>query len=250
MEFKTLTLENIDSEHICCAISEKKGENCVSSKKAWLRERIAEGLVFNKLDVRGKVFIEYLPMEMAWTPAEGPDYMYINCLWVSGKYKGQGYADQLLEQCIEDSKAKGKKGLAILSSKKKMPFLSEPKYLKYKGFQLADEADPYFQLLYLPFDEDSSAPSFRESLKKNICEETGWTLYYSNQCPHTEKYAPIIAEMAREKEQEFHLIKVESREQAQNVPTPFPTYSMFYNGAFVTNEILSEKKFEKLLSEK
>ncbi len=25
--------ENIDKEHICCAISDKKGETCISSKK-------------------------------------------------------------------------------------------------------------------------------------------------------------------------------------------------------------------------
>ncbi len=65
MEFKRVTLENIEEEHICCAISDKKGETCVASKKAWLKERLKEGLVFEKLDVRGKVFIEYLPAEYA-----------------------------------------------------------------------------------------------------------------------------------------------------------------------------------------
>lgn len=53
---------------------------------------------------------------------ETDGYMYINCFWVSGQYKGQGHADQLLEHCIADSKAKGKKGLVILSSHKKGPF--------------------------------------------------------------------------------------------------------------------------------
>ena len=37
MEFKRVTLENIEEEHICCAISDKKGETCVASKKAWLK---------------------------------------------------------------------------------------------------------------------------------------------------------------------------------------------------------------------
>lgn len=83
-EFKTLTLENLDSEHICCAISDKKGECGVSSKKAWLRERIQEGLVFLKLDVRGKVFIEYIPAEKAWCPIDADGYMFIDCFWVSG----------------------------------------------------------------------------------------------------------------------------------------------------------------------
>ncbi|MFA5659105.1 MAG: GNAT family N-acetyltransferase, partial [Oscillospiraceae bacterium] len=61
MAFITLNKDNIDSEHICCAISDKKGESCVSSKKAWLKKRLDDGLVFTKLDERGKVFIEYIP---------------------------------------------------------------------------------------------------------------------------------------------------------------------------------------------
>ena len=77
--FKQVTLENLEAEHICCCISDKKGENCVSSKKSWLRNRMQEGLVFNKLDVRGKVFIEYLPAEFAWAPIKAEGYMYIDC---------------------------------------------------------------------------------------------------------------------------------------------------------------------------
>ena len=124
MEFKQITLDNLEEEHICCAITEKKGGQEISLKKAWMRERIKEGLVFYKLDVRGKVFIEYLPAEYAWCPIEADDYMYIDCFWVSGRYKGQGYGDRLLTHCIDDSKAKGKKGLVVLSSEKKRPFLS------------------------------------------------------------------------------------------------------------------------------
>ena len=135
-----VTLDNIDSEHICCAISEKKGENCVGSKKAWMKTRFADGLVFKKLDERGKVFIQYIPGECAFAPVDAKDYMYIDCFWVSGKFKGQGFANELLAECIKDAKAKGKLGLAALSSDKKRTFLSDPKYLKYKGFKIADTA--------------------------------------------------------------------------------------------------------------
>ncbi|SHF56978.1 hypothetical protein SAMN02745158_04246 [Lactonifactor longoviformis DSM 17459] len=58
MNFITLNQDNIDQEHICCAITDKKGEPCVSSKKEWMTERFKDGLVFLKLDARGKVFIE------------------------------------------------------------------------------------------------------------------------------------------------------------------------------------------------
>lgn len=40
---------------------------------------------------------------------------------------------------------------------------------------------------------------------------------------------------------------METKEQDQNAPTVFTTFSLFYNGEIVTHEIVSEKKFEKLL---
>ena len=90
MEFVKLTRENIEREHICCAISSNKDIQ-VMSKKNWLKERLDEGLVFLKGDVRGKCFIEYLPAEYAWTPIEAEGCMYIDCLWVSGKFQVHVY---------------------------------------------------------------------------------------------------------------------------------------------------------------
>lgn len=245
MEFKRVTLENIEEEHICCAISDKKGETCVASKKAWLKERLKEGLVFEKLDVRGKVFIEYLPAEYAWVPVDADGYYYIDCLWVSGQYKGQGYSSQLLEHCIAEARANGKKGLVILSSKKKMPFLSDGSYLKHKGFVTADTAAPYSELMALPFEDGTPLPRFLECAKTGETDEKGWVLYYTAQCPHTSKYVPILAEYARTQGIEIKTVKLESREAARRAPSPFTTYSLFYDGKFVTNEILSEKSFEK-----
>ena len=110
MELIKLTHENLDQEHICCAISSSKDVQ-VMSKKAWLKERLDEGLVFLKGNVRGKCFIEYIPAEYAWAPVEAEGYLYIDCLWVSGQFKGHGYSNLLLNACIEDGKEKGKRGL-------------------------------------------------------------------------------------------------------------------------------------------
>ena len=44
-----------------------------------------------------------------------------------------------------DSKKKEKKGLVVLSSKKKAGLLSNPKYLKYKGFETVETAAPHFE---------------------------------------------------------------------------------------------------------
>lgn len=251
MELIKITYENLGSEHICCAILNNK--DCqVMSKKSWLEARLDEGLVFLKCDVRGKCFIEYVPAEFAWAPVEADGYMYIDCLWVAGQFKGKGYSNLLLDACIKDAKEKGKKGLVALSSKKKQGFLSDPKYLKYKGFKTADKADPYFELMYLPFTEDEEAVRFKPHVKEPVksSEQKGWVLYYTNQCPFTAKYVPLLESLAREKGVDLKTVHLLTTEQAQNAPSPFTTFSLFYNGEFVTHEILSEKKFEKILEDR
>ncbi|WP_312941840.1 N-acetyltransferase [Oscillibacter sp.] len=248
-EIIAVTAENIDSEHICCAIADKKGETCVSSKKAWLKERFKDGLVFQKLDARGKVFIEYIPAEKAWCPIDAPGYLHINCFWVSGQYKGKGYANLLLERCVEDAKAKGCCGLTVVASEKKRPFLSDAAYLKKKGFLAADTAQPYYVLYYLPFTDTAPVPRFKDCAKHGTVEETGMVLYYTNQCPHTDKYVPVIVKLAEERGAKISVHKIETTEQARSAPTPITTYGFFYNGKYVTNEIFGPAKFKKFLSE-
>jgi len=245
MEIITVTKDNIEAEHICCAISNNKDIQ-VRSKKQWMQKNFDQGLVFKKANVRGKCFIEYIPAENAWVPIKAEGYMLINCFWISGKYKGQGHANELLEACIKDSREKGKKGLVVISSKKKVAFLSDPSYLKYKGFQIADQADPYYELLYLPFDEHVPIPKFKEQVKSPKINEKGFVLYYTHQCPFTVKYVSLIEEVATENKIPFKSILIESKEEAQNAPAPFTTYSLFQDGEFLTNEILSEKKFKKI----
>ncbi len=45
-----------------------------------------------------------MPIEKVWKPIKGENFLVINCLWVSGKYKSRGLARQLLGEIIEDAK--------------------------------------------------------------------------------------------------------------------------------------------------
>lgn len=246
MDYLHITPANLEQEHNCCAISNNNDPQ-VRSKKAWLTERLKEGLVFYRADARGKCFIEYLPAEKAWSPIKADGYMYIDCFWVSGSFKGHGYANDLISECICDSREKGKKGICVLSSqKKKMPFLSDPKYLAYKGFKVADSADPFFTLMFLPFDDSAPIPAFRECAKKPVVKDAGFVLYYADQCPYTAKCVPLMVEAAKENGIPLKTVHIETTEQAQNAPTPYTSFSLFHDGKFVTNETLSEAKFLKL----
>ena len=58
-EYINLNLENIEDEHICCAIGDPKHKLGVDNKKEWIKNKLKDGHVFRKLNARGKIFIEY-----------------------------------------------------------------------------------------------------------------------------------------------------------------------------------------------
>jgi len=239
MGFITLTKDNIDSEHICCAMSGKQS----LIKKEWLKERFDEGLVFYRSEERGKCFIEYIPAENAWVPIDAEGYIYINCLWIAGSLKGHGYANELMAKCISDAREQGKKGICILSSAKKKEFLADPKFLAYKGFTVADESECGINLMYLPLCEGAEKPAFKPCAKKPATEESGYVLYYTDQCPFTYYWVPRVEETAKEHNIPLKVIHITDRETAQSTPAPVTTYALFKDGSFVTQSIQSDKKF-------
>lgn len=247
MEFIKITKENLEKEHICCAISNNKDIQ-VASKKAWIANSLNDGLVFLKSTERGKCFIEYVPAEKAWCPVSANGYMHINCFWVSGSLKGHGYANDLLNACIADAKAQGKLGITVISSPKKMPYLSDPKYLSYKGFKIADTAEPFFNLMYLPLTDNAPLPQFKDCVKHPRIDKQGFVIYYTHACPFTPKYVPIIESYARDKGILFESVLIDSIEKAKSAPMAWTNYAVFYNGQYITNEILNEKKFADLIA--
>lgn len=85
-KYINLTLDNIDEEHICCAIGDKKHQNGVNRKKEWIKNKLNNGHVFRKLSARGKTFIKYENLNTAWVPIKGNNYNYTCCLWVAGSF--------------------------------------------------------------------------------------------------------------------------------------------------------------------
>lgn len=240
MNYIRITKENIDKEHICCAMSGKQS----LAKKDWLKQRFDEGLVFYRSEERGKCFIEYIPAENAWVPLAADGYLYINCLWVSGALKGHGYANALLETCRRDAQSQGQKGLCILSAEgRKREFLADPKFLAHKGFLTADISDCGITLMYLPLDPAAAPPKFKACAKHPQTTEPGFVLYYTDQCPFTYYWVPRVAQAAQEHGIPFTVHHITDRETAQNLPAPVTTYALFRDGKFLTQAIQSDKKF-------
>lgn len=244
MEFITLNIDNLEQEHICCAIADKKHQVGVEAKKAWIKERLGEGHVFRKGDARGKVFIEYTPLETAWVPVIGENYLYIHCLWVSGSFKGKGYATALLETCIADAKKQGRSGVCVISSKKKKPFLSDKAFMLKHGFEVVDQIAEY-ELLALFFDE--SKPQFAESARKQSIESQDLTIYYGLQCPYIPNCIAEVQAYCETNAIPLNLIEVDSLHKAQAMPCVFNNWAVFYQGKFETVHLLNEKYLKKML---
>ena len=251
MNFITLTKENIGKEHICCAFSDKKCAESYEAKKVWLKREFDNGYVFRRLDERAKVFIEYCPAEKAWIPVDALNYLMINCFWVSGQYKGKGYAKALLQTAIDDAKAQGKDGLVTVVGTSKFPFMSDTKWLLRQGFEVVEKLPYGFSLLVMKINPNAKNPSFNKSVRSGECaEKNGLVVYYTNRCPFTEYYMNTeLTKTAENRKLALKLVKLETMEQAQSAPTPATIFSLFCNGKFVTTDVgcCMDSRFDKIV---
>ncbi len=251
MKIISITEDNINQEHICCAIgNDKDNLHRAQTKKEWMKERFKDGLVFKRFDERGKIFIEYMPIEKVWKPLIGKNYMVINCLWVSGQFKGKGLSKQLLNECIQDTQSLKMDGIAVVSSTKVKPFLTDKKFYEKHGFKTVDSAPPYFELLVLKFNQQAEDPRFTENVKKGIIlDNEGLSFIYSNQCPFMEEYVSILSDVAKKHNVQSKIVKLKTYEEAQMWGSPFGTLGIYYNGAFKLHELMPEKRFENFIEE-
>lgn len=247
-KYINITEENLETEHLCCAISDKKHQAGVNIKRQWLAERIKEGHVFRKLNEKGKVFVEYAPLETAWVPVVGENYVHIYCLWVAGSFKRKGHGKALLEYCIEDAKRQGKSGISIISSKKKSPFLSDKKFMLANGFITVDTLPGDYELLALSF--DGTHPRFADSAKAQKIDSRDLTIYYGKQCPYIPNCIEQVKAYCEANIIPVNLIAVDTVEKAKSLPGVFNNWAVYYGGEFETVHMLNEGYLKKLLAQK
>lgn len=243
--FLNLTTENLANEHLCCIIRSKKPHPGIEAKKQWLSERLKEGHVFRKLDAKATVFIEYAPLETAWVPIIGSNYLYIYCLWVSGSPKGNGYGRALMEYCLEDARKRGKSGVCMLGAQKQKAWLSDQSFAKKFGFEVVDTTDNGYELLALSF--DGTKPEFASNARKQKIENGELTIYYDMQCPYVFQRIEMIRQYCETKEIPVSLIKVDTLRKAKELPCVFNNWGVFYKGNFETVNLLDITSLERIL---
>lgn len=243
--FVNLTEENLPREHLCCIIRSKKPNPGVEAKRQWLAQRLREGHVFRKLDAKGAAFIEYAPLETAWVPAVGGNFLYIYCLWVSGTFKGKGYGKQLMEYCLSDARSRGRSGVCMLGAQKQKAWLSDQAFAKKYGFEAVDTASDGYELLALSF--DGTKPRFAPGAKRGEIEDKGLTIYYSPQCPYIHQSVELVRKTCQESGVPAALVPVDTLEKAKALPCVFNNWAVFYGGRFVTVNLLDAAGVKRLL---
>lgn len=244
-DYVDLTPENLAEEHLCCIIRTKKPHPGVEAKRLWLADRLKEGHVFRKLNVKGCVFIEYAPLEKAWVPVVGDNYLYIYCLWVTGAQKGCGFGRELMESCIADAKAQGRSGICMLGAQKQKAWLSDQGFAKKFGFEVVDTTPGGYELLALSF--DGSRPAFAPAARRETIDNMELTVYYDLQCPYIPQRIETLRAYCDEKDIPASFILVDSQEKAKALPCPFNNWAVFYKGKFVTVNQIDGPALERIL---
>ena len=244
-EFINLTAENLADEHLSCIIRSKKPHPGVEAKRQWLSERLKEGHVFRKLNERATVMMEYAPLETAWVPVTGDNYIYLYCLWVSGEYKGKGYGKSLMDYCLADAREKGKSGVCMLGAAKQKSWLSDQSFAKKFGFEVVDTTNDGYELLALSF--DGTKPKFTDTAKKQTIASKELTIYYSPQCPFILQKIENIRAYCETSGVPASFILVDTLQKAKELPCVFNNWAVFYQGKFETVNLVDVGYVERLL---
>jgi hypothetical protein len=192
--------------------------------------------------------IEYLPGEFAWRPVNAIGYMFIHCILIySKKYKGFGYGRQLLDECITGAKKQNLKGVAVVT--RKGTFMQGNDLFVRNDFVSVDKAEPDFELLVNKFDESFPDPKFIKFPDSSLTKyQSGLSIITSDQCPYATKSVEDITLVAKQNYNIIpQVIELKNYKEAQNVPSAFGSFCIFYNGEIIADHPISSRRFSNIM---
>lgn len=249
---RSIDLINVNENNVTdlgffCLMSRKKSEG-YKRKLNWLKKSFNNGLKIRMLGEGQRGFIEYLPAEYAWRPIVAPGYMFIHCLWVVGKSKGNGYGEILLDDCLESAEKLDMNGVVMVSSKK--TWLADNKIFIKKGFESVDQAPPSFDLMVKKL-KDAPTPAFSGAWEEKAKKYgRGLTVVRTDQCPYIEDATTIIIETANELGIKNRVVELrDHNEVREKSPSAYGTFGVVYNGRLLSYHWLTKKELIKRIEE-
>lgn len=252
VEIITVDRDNVEEHGFFCYKSKRKAEG-YTRKLGWLDRAFDNGLVIKMVLQGGRSvgFIEYIPGEHTWRVVDAPGYMVIHCLWVVGRAKKKGYGTQLLDLCLEDARAAGMRGVAVVSSRGN--WLAHEKVFIKNGFEKVDATPPAFDLLATSFEDgpDSSIP--REPLFPRDWDERcarfgeGVNVVYADQCPYMQDAVQHAVDSFAVRGLDANVEKLETSEDVRKrSPTAYGVYGIVWDGKLFSYHYLGKKELRRL----
>lgn len=242
-----VTKDNVEEVGFFCLMSRRQSEG-YQRKLHWLKDRFDEGMRIKLLKLPERGFIEYIPGEYAWRAVDATGYMFIHCLWVVGKSKGNGYATLLLNECIEDAKRANKDGVAIVTTPGN--WLIGKKLFLQNGFESVEQAPPKFELMVKKF-RDVASPRFSGNWDRKMknCGK-GFTIFRSNQCPYLEDAVNYFVDTANELNIPYKVVELtNAKEVRELIPTAYGVFNVVYDGKPFSYHYLLKKDILKRLED-
>jgi len=247
MKIIDVTAENVDETGFFCLMSRKKSDG-YQRKLKWLKARFEEGLRIKMLDLSegGRGFIEYIPGEYAWRPVEASGYLFIHCLWVVGKSKGNGYAKLLVRECLADAKRCGAQGVAMVTSDGN--WLVGKKLLLSRGFKSVDLAPPGYELLATDFGP-APPPLFPTDWDRRAARfGKGLTVVRTDQCPYLDDAVNTALETGRDRGIPTNVVELTSAQDIrERSPSPYGVFTIVLDGEVLSHYYQPKKKLNELL---
>lgn len=246
-----LTPDNIADYGVCGYKDAKKNAE-LRNKYKWFSNHYKKGLRIKiALTEKGtsQGMLEYIPGEYAHRPVEAEGYMFIHCICVGflKAFKGKGYATALINECINEAKNQGMKGVAVVT--RKGSFMAKDDIFLKLGFEVVDKAAPDFHLMVMKFDSAFANPRFKTDMLSNLEKYSkGLTILRSPQCPYTEKNVNAIVQSAKDEFQlEAQVIDLDEADKAQNSPCAFGVFCIIYNGQIISHHPISNTRFMSIM---
>jgi uncharacterized beta-barrel protein YwiB (DUF1934 family) len=246
IEILDVTPENVNVMP-CCGIKNLQHEGH-KRKVVWLKNHFGKGLKAKVLMSNGKSqigYIEYLPGQYVFRGVDADGYMFIHCLWTFyKKFQNQGWGMRLIECAIKDAQSNGMNGVAVLTRQK--PWLADSRIYLKCGFEVVERRPPDYELLVIKFRPESLSPTIRKTTPR--LDKSGLLVIRSGQCPHTIRFSEKISDYARRKYQyEARLVEIETFQDAQDAPTPYAVFSIFYDKELLTDHQISQTRFRNIM---
>ena len=248
----TVNKENISQYPPVCFLN-PQNEGYLK-KLEWVKKRFSEGLKIKLLYLENNKkpigFIEYISGELAWRAVDANGYMFIHCIWITpNKNKGKGYGSILIKECIEDARAEGKQGVAVVTSEGS--FMAGKSLFMKNGFKSIASVKPSFELMVKtfkrePFKKLIPLPKFND-WEKQLSKYQGLNFIYADQCPWVARSIKELSKIAKEKGFEVKIIEFKNAKEAQNAPSVYGIFNLVFNGKLFADHYISNKRFLNII---